>query len=145
MLQNAEVETLSVRQIAAHLQTKPWNVTNELALGAKGQAGRLRGEKKPGPGRRGAGGQWRVSRDTYLSWLGIPAEDRDVLGEDGLPVLYPEETAAAELGLNRDQLQRTLLRACIPHVMVGWRRYLTHTQMARLRVLLARDCRGQSR
>ncbi len=145
MLQNADTETLSVRQIAAHLRTKPWNITNELALGATGAAGRLRGEKKTGPGSRGAGGQWRVPRQAYLDWLGVPEEDRAVLGADGLPVLLDEAAAGQLVGMPTSELRRTLLRLNAAHLMVGWRRYLTHHQMERLRVLLAEDCRDKTR
>lgn len=145
MLQNADAETLSVRQIAAHLRTKPWNVTNELSLGAKGERGRLRGEKKTGPGSRGAGGQWRVSRQAYLDWLGVPAEDRDALGDDGLPELTTDTEAATRLGVPRGQLLLTVVQQHAAHLQVGWRRYFTHNQMERLRVLLAEDCRDKPR
>lgn len=141
MLQNADPETLSVRQIAAHLRTKPWNVTNELSRGAAGETGRLRGEKKTGPGSRGAGGQWRVRRSVYLDWLGVPAEDREVLGADGLPVLITDTEAAEQLDVPRQWLTYRLLRLNAPHLMVGWRRYLTHHQLEHLRALLAEDCR----
>lgn len=149
MLINAEQDTLCVRQIAGHLQTRPWNITNELSLGAQGYAGRLRGTKTTGPGRRGAGGQWSVDRTVYLNWLGVPAEDREHLGADGLPVLYTEEDAAKELGLRAEELlppeaqvRRALLRLPLTHVTVGWRRYLTHSQLERLRALLAQELPG---
>lgn len=146
MLQNADPSTLTVRQIAQHLGTREWNVTHELSLGKQGHPGRLRGVKVRGVGGGvGRGGQWRVDREAYLSWLGVPEADRDDLGENGLPRLYPEAAAAAQLDLSEPQLRRALLRLSAPHLMVGWRRYLTRNQLAHLRVLLAEDCRGNSR
>lgn len=145
MLQNADTTTLGVAQIAAHLRTKPWNITNELARGRKNEPGRLRGEKKLGPGSRGSGGQWQVDRTAYLDWLGVPEADRTVLGPGGLPVLYDEQAAGELLGIKAVQVRAVLLRLGVPYLMVGWRRYLTHHQMERLRVLLAEDCRDRTR
>jgi hypothetical protein len=145
VLQNPKAAALSVRQIAAHLGTRHWNITNELCQGARNQPGRLRGVKVTGPGTRGAGGQWRVDRSVYLDWLGVPQEDRAVLGADGLPVLHPERAVCDAFGLDRDKLLLLLLRNSLPHVAVGQRRYLTHHQMERLRVLLAEDCREKTR
>lgn len=146
MLQNADRPTLSVRQIAAHLNTAPSTVTYELKRAAAGQPGRLRGSKKRGePGTVGRGGQWRVERDVYLDWLGIPAEDRDRLGADGLPELHTEQRAAELLDVPQSQLSAILLRGHAPCIAVAWRRYLTHNQLERLRVLLAEDHRASAR
>jgi hypothetical protein len=145
VLHNADQSALDVRQIARHLGTRAWNITRELQLAAKGEPGRLQGTKVTGPGTRGRGGQWRVDRTAYLDWLGVPEQDRKAVGDDGLPLLYDEPAAAAELNLTSTALRRALLRLSVSHVMVGWRRYVTHNQLQRLRVALDEDCRDRPR
>lgn len=145
MLQNGENSPLTAGQIAAHLRVKVWNVTRELQLGRKHPTGRrLRGSKVLGEG-VGSGGQWRVSRDTYLSWLQIPAEDRTHLGPDGLPELVPFGQAAQELDFDLDLLQQMIRQERLPHIAFGRMRYLTHNQLERIRVLLNEDCRDSPR
>lgn len=134
MLTNADPGTLTVHQIAAHLDARVGNVTRELNLAAAGQPGRLCGVKVSGPGIRGRSGQWRVRRDDYLQWLGIPDEDRDHLDGFGLPQLMPLENVAAFLAVPPSRVGALMSR--LPHVTFGRRRYLTHHQLQRLRVLL---------
>ncbi len=146
MLQNADQGTLSVAQIAAHLDTRPGNITRELTLGEAGHAGRLVGKKVTGPGIRGRAGQWRIDRTVYLNWLGVPAEDRGFLGADGLPRLYTEREAATELDLPVNAVRiAVVVNRRVPYIATGRHRYLTHHQLERLRVLLAEDCREKSR
>lgn len=142
MLQNVDQGTLTVHQIAEHLTTRPGNVTYELNLGRDGAPGRLRGRKVRGPGIRGRNGQWRVDRDVYLDWLGIPEEDREHLDDAGLPKLVAAELIGDATGT--PGRVRILLRNT-PHITFGQRRYLTHHQFERLRVLLTEDCREKSR
>lgn len=138
MLHNSDPGTLAVRQIAAHLQTREWNITRELQLGERGHPGRLRGVKVQGEsGTVGRGGQWRVDRDAYLDWLGIPEQDHAHLGADGLPELYLDTQVAARLGLDLPLLRTIIRRHRLPYVSVGRSRYLTHNQLERLRVLLS--------
>lgn len=140
MLQNADPGTLAVRQIAAHLNTRAWNITRELQLGEHGQPGRLRGVKVQGEaGTVGRGGQWRVDRSVYLDWLGIPEEDHAYLGPDGLPELYPDTKVAELLDLDLHLLRVLIRQQRLPNITVGRARYLTHNQLARLRALLADD------
>lgn len=143
MLRNADQDTLTVHQIAAHLNTRVGNVTRELNLGAAGQVGRLRGERVRGPGLRGRGGQWRVDRTAYLDWLGVPAEDRSHLDVYGLPRLMSIENVAAFAEVGLTEVAALLER--IPHLTFGRRRYLTHHQLERLSVLLTEDCRDSPR
>lgn len=143
MLQNADQGTLTVHQIAAHLDTRVGNITRELNLAEAGETRRLPGKRIKGPGLRGRGGQWRVDRDVYLDWLGIPEEDRAHLDGFGLPQLFPVENAAVLAGVPLRQVAGLMSR--LPHVTFGRRRYLTHHQLQRLSVLLAEDCREKSR
>ena len=146
MLQNADQGTLTVHQIAAHLRTRPDNITYELNLGLAGEPGRLTGRKIRGPGIRGRNGQWRVERDVYLDWLGVPAEDRTFLGDDGLPRLYTEREAATALDLPINAVRIAIVvNRRTPYISAGRNRYLTHHQLERLRVLLVKDCREKSR
>lgn len=146
MLQNAIWRTLTVRQIAAHLNTRAWNITRELQLGDAGRPGRLRGVKVQGEaGTVGRGGQWRVDRQVYLDWLGIPEQDRAYLGADGLPELYPDTQAAELLGVQLPRLRTIIRQQRLPYVSVGRARYLTHHQLARLRDLPADSYREQTR
>lgn len=142
MLQNADRGTLTVHQVAAHLGTSPGNITRELNLGAAGQPGRLTGKKVAGPGIRGRGGQWRIDDQVYLDWLGIPEPDRTHLDAYGLPWLIDVEQVGKATG-NPAEVARLLVR--LPHVTFGRRRYLTHHQLERLKVLLAEDCRDKPR
>jgi len=142
VLQNADPGTLAVRQIAAHLNTRTWNITRELQLGETGQPGRLRGVKVQGEaGTVGRGGQWRVARSVYLDWLGIPEEDHAYLGADGLPELYPDTRVAELLDLDLKLLRVLIRQQRLPHVSVGRGRYLTHHQLARLRAMVAESYR----
>jgi hypothetical protein len=146
VLQNADQGTLTVHQIAQHLGTRPDNITYELNLGKKGHPGRLVGQKVQGPGVRGRNGQWRIDRTVYLDWLGVPGEDRDALGPDGLPRLYTEREAATELDLPINAIRIALvIHRRVPYIATGRQRYLTHHQLERLRVLLAEDCREKTR
>lgn len=142
MLQNADPGTLTVHQVAEHLDTNPGNITRELNLAAAGQPGRLAGKKVGGPGIRGRGGQWRIDRDVYLDWLGVPEEDRGHLDDFGLPRLVRVEEPWRADGKTREAIR---LLARLPHVTFGRRRYLTHHQLERLKVLLAEDCRDKPR
>jgi hypothetical protein len=146
VLKNADQGTLTVHQIARHLGTRPDNITYELNLGKGGQPGRLRGEKVTGPGVRGRAGQWRIDRSVYLDWLGVPPEDREFLGVDGLPRLYTEREVATELNLPINAVRiAVVINRRVPYIAAGRHRYLTHHQLERLRVLLAEDCREKSR
>jgi hypothetical protein len=140
VLQNGEDGPLSVAQVAEHLAVKVWNVTRELQLGTKqNEAGRLRGHKvRQNVGR---GGQWRVDRETYLNWLGIPPDDRGHLGPDGLPELIPFAAAAEQLQVRQTELSLRIRAERWPHITFGRMRYLTHNQLERLRVQLIKDCR----
>lgn len=138
VLQNTDPGTLAVRQIAAHLDARAWNITRELQLGERGQLGRLRGVKVQGEaGTVGRGGQWRVARRDYLEWLGIPPEDHAHLGADGLPQLYRDTKVAAMLGLDITLLRTLIRQQRLPYVSVGRSRYLTHNQLALVRSWLA--------
>ncbi len=146
MLQNADQGALDVRQIAQHLGTREWNITRELQLARKGEPGRLQGEKVTGVGGRGRGGQWRVDREVYLDWLGVPEEDRTHLGPDGLPLLYTDRAAATELDLPINAIRiAVLIQRRVPYLAVGRHRFLTHNQLQRLRVALDEDCRDRPR
>jgi hypothetical protein len=146
VLQNADQGALTVLQIAAHLRTREGNITRELNLGKAGQPGRLRGRHIKGPGIRGRGGQWRIDRTAYLDWLGIPDDDRKILGPDGLPRLYTEREAAAALDLPINAVRiATVINRRVPHIAAGRQRFLTHHQLERLRVLLIEDCREKTR
>lgn len=146
VLQNGENTLLTVGQIAAHLHTRDWNVTRELQLGQRDRlagrtTGRLRGNKVLGAG-VGAGGQWRVDPEVYLSWLGVGAEDRaEHLGPDGLPELIPFAQAAEKLGIPADELRHRVRVERHAHITFGRKRYLTHNQLERLRVQLIEDVR----
>lgn len=142
MLHNSENSPLTAEQIAAHLHTKTWNVSRELRLGdrQKGSRPRLRGVKVLGEG-VGAGGQWRVERDVYLTWLQIPAEDRGHLGPDGLPELVPFTRAAAKLGVAETDLRELVRTRRYPHIVFGRNRYLTHNQLEHISVQLIKDPR----
>lgn len=145
MLRNGVNTPLTVGQIAAHLHTKDWNVTRELQLGMRDRlAGRatrrLRGDKVLGEG-VGAGGQWRVDRGVYLTWLGITDEDRIHVGPDGLPRLIPFPQAAEKLGITDDELHHRVRTERRTHIAFGRMRYLTHNQLEHLRVQLIEDCR----
>jgi hypothetical protein len=141
VLQNDETADLTTTQIAAHLHTKIWNVTRELQLGAQRKPGRLRGNRatNSGPGR---GGPWVVNRQVYLNWLGIPEEDRNHLGPDKLPELIPLSQAASALELPEEILRTMIRQARWPHVTFGRNRYLTHNQLDRIRVQLAKTAGG---
>lgn len=134
MLKNGDQAALTASQIAAHLGVPAWNVTRELQL-AKTQPHRLRGRKVLGEG-VGRGGQWRVDRETYLQWLGIPREDRTNLAADGLPRLVTFEFAAGQLQTSPALMQTLIRQQRLPHIVFGRRRYLTHNQLAAIRVLL---------
>jgi hypothetical protein len=143
VLQNADPSTLTVHQVAAHLGTRSGNITRELNLAAAGEPGRLRGTKVTGPSVRGRGGQWRITRDDYLDWLGMPEPDRSFLRFDGLPELYPIWAAALELNRRAEDVRAVL--PYLPHLIVLRHRYLTHNQLERLRVLSVEDCRDKPR
>lgn len=145
MLQQAGKDTLGVRDIARHLHRSPWTVTRELSFGAAGLPGRLRGTKVAGPSRRGAGGQWQVERQAYLDWLGVPAADRDILDEHGLPVLHTADAARKLLNVPGERLRALLAAGRTEHLRVGYDLYLTAGQLRAARELLARDCRDESR
>lgn len=138
MLRNDDTSALTAGQIAAHLGVSTWNVARELRLGARGGRNRLRGTKQLGIG-VGQGGQWRVKRKIYLTWLGIPAADRTHLGADGLPELIPFPKAAGELGIPVTELADMVRRQRRPHIAFGRQRYLTHNQLGRIRVQLGED------
>lgn len=127
---------LDVRRISRHLGVRDWSVARELKLGAEGHPGRLRGDKVPGAGRVGQGGQWQVKIDDYLDWVGVPAEDRPVLGDDGLPRLHPFDRVASEEGLTLDQLKAFVDASGLDYLRVFRRRYLSHHQRARVQNLL---------
>lgn len=145
MLQNGWGSPLTAGQIAAHLHTRIWNVTRDLQIGRADRAAgrptrRMPGEKVRGEG-VGSGGQWRIDRQAYLTWLQIPVEDRDHLGPDGLPELVPFELAAEQLSISELKLQELVQRGRHPHIAFGRKRYLTHNQLDRLRGQLAEDLR----
>jgi hypothetical protein len=146
VLKNADPGTLTVHQIAAHLRTRPDNITYELNLGRTGQAGRLTGRKIQGPGIRGRNGQWRVNRTVYLDWLGVPVEDREMIGPDGLPLLYSEGEVAGQLERTVTTVRTAVIvKQQVPHIGAGRQWFLTHHQLERLRVLLDEDCRDLPR
>lgn len=146
MLRNdVTTSDLTVAQIAAHLQTWPWNITRELQKSDQGEPGRLTGYKVFNDG-AGRGGQWRIPRTHYLTHLGIPPADREHLGADGLPELFIFEhpkravsdttTAAQLLRVSSSLLAVMVRQQRLPHVGFGRSRYFTHNQLERTRVLL---------
>jgi hypothetical protein len=122
---------LTVAQIAAHLGTRPWNVTRELQLTEKGITGRLQGYRVFDDG-AGRGGQWRVSRIEYLDRLGIPTADRIGLGPDELPALHPIEDVAIIVGTGLSALKKKIRQQRRPHITFGRRQYLTDSQLQQL-------------
>jgi hypothetical protein len=138
MLRNGGTGDLTVDQIAAHLGVKAWNVTRQLQLGLTNPT-RLRGRKVLGAG-VGQSGQWRITRDDYLSFLQIPAEDRrGNLGPDGLPELIGFDAAQGRLPIDNTPLMILVRQQRWPHIVFGRKRYLTHNQMERIRVQLIED------
>jgi hypothetical protein len=143
VLRNSPDAELTVAQIAAHLQTPPWNITNDLQMHAAGKSGRLRGTKVYGQGAIGRGGQWRVALSDYLTRLQIPAEDvtaaqrgePGAAGPDGLPTLTRFADAARTLQIPEALLQVMVRQNRWPHITFGRSKYLTHNQLRRISVL----------
>ena len=139
-LRNSATADLTVAQIAAHLQTKPYNVTYSLKRYERGEPNRLPGFRvfDDGPGR---GGPWRVHRVSYLAFLSIPEEDQKThLGPDGLPELILLPAAAVLLGISSQTLAAKVRRQRWPHIVFGRKSYLTHNQLARIRVAAISEC-----
>ena len=136
MLITSNAPRLTVRQIKNHLGRKEWSIARELNLGALGHEGRLRGEKVTGAGKVGQGGQWQVALEAYLQWLGIPEEDRQFLGDDGLPELHRFSVVAANEKITPTQLIQFVEGNGLTHLQVGQDRYFTHLQRIHFQTLL---------
>lgn len=125
---------LSVQQICDHLGVERWVVrrlvTDKLRNGV-GIDGKLVGRKEKGPGKLGQSGQWVFDLRDYLNWLGIPASDRKVIGDDGLPVLTSFAAAAERMGITEPELRTLVDVNGLNYILlVQGRPYLTAGQLA---------------